>query len=119
MATDTLSELEHLMLLAVKGIGEENCYGVTIFYALRKADRRTSLSAIYATLDRLENKGYVKSRFGEPTKKRGGRAKKFFRIDGEGLAALNRAETSIRELKELVPATVTGSTERSGRRGRP
>jgi len=104
MAPDTLSELEHLILLAVKGIGEKNCYGVTIFRALEKAERRTQLGAIYATLDRLESKGYVTSWFGEPSKRRGGRAKKFFRIDGLGLAALGRAERSIRELKDLVPA---------------
>ncbi|MFI5113793.1 MAG: PadR family transcriptional regulator [Terriglobales bacterium] len=118
MAPDTLGELEHLILLAVQGIGEKNCYGVTIFGALRKAERPTSLGAIYATLDRLEAKGYVTSWFGDPSPIRGGRAKKFFRIQGLGREALNQAERSIRHLRSLVPAAIVAPTPNTGRRGK-
>jgi PadR family transcriptional regulator, regulatory protein PadR len=118
MVPDTLSELEHLILLAIDGLGENDSYGVSIFDALRSAARPTSLGAIYATLERLESKGYVTSWFGEPTKMRGGRAKKFFRIDGLGREALRRAERSIGYLKSLTPAPVDAPARTSGRRKR-
>ena len=48
-----------------------------------------SIGAIYATLDRLEYKGYVTSFLGDPTPERGGRSKRFFRITAKGLVNSN------------------------------
>lgn len=48
-----------------------------------------SIGAVYATLDRLEHKGYLKSRQGEATPERGGRAKRYSKVEGAGVWALN------------------------------
>lgn len=83
-----LGELEQLVLLAVARLEGEG-YGVTLRRELEeRAGRRCSLGAVYTTLDRLETKGYVSSREGEPTAERGGRAKRLFRIEPPGVRAL-------------------------------
>jgi PadR family transcriptional regulator, regulatory protein PadR len=67
--------------------------------------REVSIGAVYSTLDRLETKGYVKSRFGDPTPERGGRSKRFFRVTAEGVAAVkltHRALMSMTEGLDLI-----------------
>ena len=61
----------------------------------QRTERRTALGAVYTTLDRLETKGYVSSWTGSPTPERGGRSKRFFKVEGLGKAAL-RNSASIR-----------------------
>ncbi len=81
----------------------ENAYGVTIRQTVEeKAKRPTSIGAIYATLDRLEDKGFVSSRMGEATAERGGRAKKYFQVEGAGVQALSDAEQARLRLREGV-----------------
>ena len=78
-APPTLGEFEHIVLLAILRLGE-NAYGVTLRQEIQeRTDRHPSPGALYITVDRLENKGFVSSRFGDPTPQRGGRAKRFFR----------------------------------------
>jgi PadR family transcriptional regulator len=55
------------------------------------AERKCSLGALYTTLDRLEEKGYVSSQVGEPTAERGGRAKKYFQVKALGAAVLKQS----------------------------
>jgi DNA-binding PadR family transcriptional regulator len=70
----------------------ENAYGVTIRREIaERTGRDVSFGAVYTTLERLQTKGYVSSRMGEPTPERGGRAKRFFRIEAPGITALNRS----------------------------
>jgi DNA-binding PadR family transcriptional regulator len=57
-----------------------------------------SLGAIYATVDRLEKKGFVDSRLGGPTAERGGRPKRFYNIRGAGERALIAAREADRRL---------------------
>ena len=67
-------------------LGSENAYGMTIHEQVEKLAARVravSLGSVYTTLDRLEQKGHVKSWFGGATKQRGGRSKRFFEITGE------------------------------------
>ena len=75
MAPDTyLGEFEQLVLLAVLRL-EDDAYGATIGRLIEEStDRRVSIGAIYTTLDRLQAKGYVRSRVGEPTGEQIGRA---------------------------------------------
>lgn len=88
----SLGAFEEMILLAVARLGE-NAYGVTIRQAVDEATgKETSFGAVYATLDRLQDKGFVSSRQGEATPERGGRAKRYFKIEGAGLAALHEAE---------------------------
>jgi PadR family transcriptional regulator, regulatory protein PadR len=107
MAGDYLGEFEHLVLLALLRLGEQ-AYGVTVRREIaERAERDVSLGAIYATLDRLEAKGLVRSRVGEPTAERGGRAKRHFRVTARGAAAVERTQTTLRRMVEGL--TLKGS----------
>jgi PadR family transcriptional regulator PadR len=92
MAADTyLGEFEQLVLLAVLRL-EDEAYGATIGRLIEDATgRRISIGAIYTTLDRLQGKGYVRSRIGEPTGERGGRRRKIYTLDRLGHLAIARA----------------------------
>ena len=86
--SDTLSELEHLILLAVLRLGER-AYGVSIQRELRDtAQRETARAAIYLALRRLEQRGCLRSALAEPTAERGGRAKRFYQLEAAGLDLL-------------------------------
>lgn len=87
-----LSEFEELVLIAVQMLGS-HAYGVPI--RKRVSDARgedVSVGALYTTLDRLEKKGFLSARMGETTAERGGRAKRYYKIEGAGQLALDRAE---------------------------
>jgi|SRR6185437_6794051 len=88
-----LGEFEVLVLTAVLAAGT-NAYGATVQEEIEQivsGKREISLGAVYTTLDRLEQKGYVKSWTGEPTPERGGRAKRYFEVQGSGQRALRAA----------------------------
>jgi DNA-binding PadR family transcriptional regulator len=88
---ENLGEFEHLALLAVLRLGEEAC-GPRIREELEaQAGRSASVSSIYITLTRLEAKGMVSSWLGEPTQIRGGKARRYFRVEFPGLEALEMA----------------------------
>jgi PadR family transcriptional regulator, regulatory protein PadR len=88
---DYLGEFEQIVLLAVLRLGK-NAYGVTIWEEIEKRTGRPAMiGAVYATLDRLEAKGCISSKVGDPTPERGGRAKRFFRITAQGARALKRS----------------------------
>src|SRR5579862_3451755 len=98
MDTTTLGEFEQVVLLAILRLGE-NAYGVSIRNEIAACtDRHPSPGALYTTLDRLEERGLVKSRFGDPTPKRGGRAKRYFQVSSTGMAAVARVQKGYRRL---------------------
>ena len=75
-------------------IVRENAYGMTVHEKVEELAapvRSVSLGSVYTTLDRLEQKGYVKSWFGGATEERGGRSKRYFEIQAAGELALKRA----------------------------
>ena len=83
---DNLGEFEQLILAALLMLGD-NAYGMTIHERVEKLAagvRSVSLGSVYTTLDRLEQKGYVKSWFSDPTPEHGGRSKRYFEITGIG-----------------------------------
>jgi len=95
---DYLGEFEHIVILALLRLGDR-AYGVTVRQEIEaRTGREVSVGAIYATLDRLEGKGYVKSQFGEPTPERGGRSKRFFRVTAKGMSAVNRTHRAIQSM---------------------
>lgn len=97
---DYLGEFEHIVVLALLRL-ENRAYGVTVRQEIEvRTHREVSIGAVYATLDRLEAKGYVKSHRGDPTPERGGRSKRFFRVTGKGVAAVNRTHRALRRLTE-------------------
>jgi PadR family transcriptional regulator PadR len=95
MGNDILGTLEQSVLQAIMRL-RDNAYGVKIQAEIgEETAKQLSFGAIYTTLERLENKGFVKSRMGEATAARGGRAKKYFRLTGAGQTALHRSERAI------------------------
>src|ERR1700727_161065 len=97
---DYLGEFEHMVILAILRLADR-AYGVTVRQEIEvRTHREVSIGAIYATLDRLEAKGYVKSRLGEPTPERGGRSKRFFRVTAKGETALNRPQRALHNMTE-------------------
>ncbi len=92
---DYLGEFEQLILLALARLGDE-AYGVTIRETLaERAGRHASFGAIYSTLRRLEAKGFVRSRLGDPEAVRGGRAKKYIALTPRGRTALREAQSAL------------------------
>ena len=105
---ENLGEFEQLTLLAVLRLGK-NAYGARIRKELlSQAGREASVSSIYITLTRLEAKGMVSSWMGEPTRVRGGKARRLFRLEPEGLAALNQARERLLAMWDGVPTAVEG-----------
>ena len=95
-----LGSLEELLLNAIQLLGD-NAYGVSIFQKAQElaAPREVSFGSIYPTLERLEGKGFISSFRGEPTPERGGRAKRFFRLEALGERTL--AQSHARSQKIL------------------
>src|SRR5438046_10520033 len=95
---DYLGEFEHIVILALLRLADR-AYGVTVRQEIEaRTGREVSIGAIYATLERLEAKGYVKSQFGDPTPERGGRAKRFFNVTAKGISAVNRTHSALQSL---------------------
>src|SRR5688572_12436960 len=86
--SEVLGVFEQAVLVSVVHLGRDG-YGRTILKeAQARLSRDVAASAVYATLDRLEEKGLVASRAGEATAARGGRPKRHFAITASGLRAL-------------------------------
>ena len=86
-----LPRIEEMILLAIWKLGD-NAYGVTIRrYLSDITGLDLAIASIYTPLDRLMDKGYVRGIEGEPTKERGGRRRRYYKLTAEGLAALDEA----------------------------
>lgn len=95
-----LGEFEQLVLLALLRL-QKNAYGVPIRREIeQRTKREVSVGALYSTLDRLEGKGYVASWFADPTAERGGRSKRFFRVEPLGLKAIQRSQKALATMLE-------------------
>lgn len=93
-----LGEFEEAVLLAVLRL-DQSAYGAVIRRDIEERTGRTiSISPVYTTLERLEAKGYVRSRLGEPTPQRGGRRKKYFDLTPLGARALGDSYRSYRRM---------------------
>jgi DNA-binding PadR family transcriptional regulator len=93
-------EFELLTMLAIVQLADE-AYGVTIRAVLETRTSRTvTLGAVYKTLGRLEEKGLLDVTVAPPTGERGGRRKKLYRLNSEGLAAVRGALSDLRQLTE-------------------
>ncbi len=99
-----LGEFEQLVLLALLRLGDEG-YGMAARREIEeRAGRDVSIGAVYATLDRLEEKGLLKARVGEASEARGGRARKCFTITGAGARALEKSQQAVRQMLDGLPA---------------
>ena len=97
---DSLGEFEHLVLLAVLRLGAD-AYGMRVRREIaERTGRDVSIGAVYATLDRLADKGLLISSLSDPTPERGGRAKRSFHLTGAGTDAVNRARQDLANMLE-------------------
>lgn len=97
-----LGEFEQIVLLACIQLGNA-AYGASLRQLLHDEIRRdVAIGALYSTLERLEKKGMVTSKFGEATAERGGKPKRFFEITAKGEEALKRAREAMNTLWEGV-----------------
>lgn len=88
MKGEVLGEFEELVLLIVSLLGSD-AYGLAIRDELeRQTGRSSAIGAVHATLNRMEEKGYLESRMTEATQERGGRRKRVFTITASGKRAL-------------------------------
>lgn len=99
----TLGAFEELVLLTT-GVLLDNAYGVTIKLELeQQLNKKISLGALYAALQRLEEKGWVSSRVGGITEKQGGRRKQYYDITKEGIMTLNEVRNMRNGLFNRLP----------------
>jgi DNA-binding PadR family transcriptional regulator len=109
MGKQGLGEFELLVLLAVLRLGEDQAHAVSIVDEIRaRTGRDARRSAVYVTLQRLETKGLVSTRMGDPTPERGGKGRRLVRIEPEGLAGVRATQAALRnmwgDLAPLLPA---------------
>jgi DNA-binding PadR family transcriptional regulator len=104
MADIVLGDFEQLVMLALLRQGSD-AYGVSIRDDITaRTGRDVSLGAVYKTLERLEDKGLVSGRFGEPTAERGGRRKKHFKLMAAGQRALRQSVAALRNMTDGLEA---------------
>jgi PadR family transcriptional regulator, regulatory protein PadR len=95
-----LGEFEQIVLLTILRL-REGAYGVPIRAEIAACTgREPAAGALYTTLDRLEDKGLVTSRFGDPTPQRGGRARRYFMVTATGTEAVAYAQRCYQKLLE-------------------
>jgi PadR family transcriptional regulator, regulatory protein PadR len=99
---DHLPAFEQLVLLALMSLQGEEAYGMSIRKVLREhAGRDVSVPTVYSALDRLEARGFVRSRLGEATAERGGRAKRLFLVQPAGVRALRDVQKTLKTMWQL------------------
>ena len=93
-----LGEFEHVVLATAVALGDD-AYGAELIREIEKrTGRSVSSGSLYVTLDRLENKGMIRSRMGDPDPRRGGRPKRFATPTPKGLQALREVRATMLEL---------------------
>ncbi|MGC2660995.1 MAG: PadR family transcriptional regulator [Bryobacteraceae bacterium] len=96
---DSLGQFEQLVLTAILTL-REDAYGVTIHAKVQELTqpKPVSLGAVYVTLDRLEDKGFIASWLCDPTPERGGRSKRFYRLQALGERALEESAVTAKRI---------------------
>ncbi|TWI89252.1 PadR family transcriptional regulator [Chitinophaga japonensis] len=103
MKGTNLGEFEELVLLTVAALVNE-AYSVAVCDELSNhTGRSVKLGVVHAVLNRLEEKGLVKSELGEATKARGGKRKRFYQLTTQGKAALINARSMREQLWARIP----------------
>ena len=103
MKGTNLGEFQELVMLTV-GLLYDDAYGVSIKDEIKTQTGRTvTLSTVHAALNRLEDKGFLKSQLGGATEERGGRPKRLFRVTAYGKQALEESRRMRNRMWELIP----------------
>src|ERR1700687_240179 len=97
---DYLGEFEYVVMLSLIRLGDD-AYGMTIRQNIEeRTERPISVGAVYAALERLEDKGYLNSREGETTRGRGGRSKTYYEGTTPGQRAVRQTRAMFRRMEE-------------------
>lgn len=108
MARIYLGEFEELTLLTV-GVLFDEAYAVAITKELKEqSGRSVNVSAVHKSLYRLEEKGMLKSRLGDPEAKRGGKSKRLFTLTPYGKRALEESMELRLSLIRQIPKIAFG-----------
>jgi DNA-binding PadR family transcriptional regulator len=103
MKDHSLGEFEELVLLMVAALHDE-AYGVSLLESLEeKLEKKVNISAVHVALKRMEDKGFVRSRFGGITEDRGGRRKKFYVITALGKRVLDNQYSLRTSIYKQIP----------------
>jgi PadR family transcriptional regulator, regulatory protein PadR len=98
MAEIHLGDLEQVVLLAVLRLGDK-AYAVPILEEIQaQSGRKVARGALYTALDRLETKGCLRSRLGEPLPERGGRPRRYFTVTPAAVRALKDSRLALMRL---------------------
>jgi len=106
---DSLGQFEQIVLTAILALGD-NAYGVTIHAKVEELTRpkKAARGAVYATLDRMEDKGLVASWLSEPTATRGGRSRRHYRLEKSGEKALRESAKTAQRLVDTIAQNLGG-----------
>lgn len=105
MIETRLGEFEEVILLLVGILGEDRAYSFSIAEEFEsQTGRSVSIGAVHSTLDRLENKGFLKSEMGNATAERGGRRKRIFTLTALGKRVLKESRDFKVSLWQQYPA---------------
>jgi PadR family transcriptional regulator PadR len=97
---DFLGEFEYIVMLSLLRLGDA-AYGMTIRQDIEECtERLVAVGAVYAALDRLEDKGYIHSIEGATTRGRGGRSKTYFTVNADGLRAVRQTRSVFRRMEK-------------------
>lgn len=103
-----LGDLEQLVMLALLRLGEDGFGAAVQRVIAEQAGRDVTLGAVYTALARLEEKGYVSSRVGDPLPQRGGRRRRLYVVEPAGRAAITDAWLAMRSLARGLQSTLGG-----------
>jgi PadR family transcriptional regulator, regulatory protein PadR len=108
---EALGEFEYLVMLAVLRLGAD-AYGMRVRQEIAsRTGRDVTIGAVYATLERLADKGLLTASMSEPTPERGGRAKRSFTLTGLGMEAANRARQDMANMLEGLQFPLPGGSQ--------
>ena len=110
---DSLGQFEQVVLTAILALGN-NAYGVTIHAKVEELSkpRKIARGAVYATLDRMEDKGLIASWLSDPTPERGGRSRRHYRLEKSGEKALREAAKTAQRLIDTIAQGLTWKPSR-------
>jgi DNA-binding PadR family transcriptional regulator len=117
---ETIGQFEQVVLAAILAL-DDRAYGVTIHTKVEEflAPKSASLGAVYATLDRLEDKRLVKSWLSDPTPERGGRSKRHYRVEPAGERALRDSARAAKRICDDLERIWGADAWTAGSRWRP
>lgn len=111
MGNTKLGELELLVLLAAMRLGEDEAYAVSIAEDIEsQADRSVQRATVYVVLKRLEEKGMVSTRLGDPVPERGGRARRLVKVEAQGIEAVREVRETLRSMWSGLDPILDGAS---------